>query len=58
MIEHSGGPNSILDLVLVASAIAVVLVAFWLALRHTLYPGETSPDHIKRRILQDDEAPP
>ncbi len=58
MIEHSGEANSILDLVLVASAIAVVLVAFYLALRHMLFPGETSPDHIKRRILQDDEAPP
>ncbi|MGH8575171.1 MAG: hypothetical protein ACREX8_21760 [Gammaproteobacteria bacterium] len=56
MIER--GPNSLLDLVLVALAIAVVLVAFYLALRHMLYPGETSADHIKRRILHDDETPP
>ncbi len=53
MIER--GPNSLLDLVLVALAIAVVLVAFYLALRHMLYPGGDlsrpykTPDPSRRR---------
>ncbi|MGH8614843.1 MAG: hypothetical protein ACREYF_23150 [Gammaproteobacteria bacterium] len=50
-----GGDPSLLDLVLVGLAISVVVVAFYLAVHYTLWPGETSPDHIKRRILSEDE---
>jgi hypothetical protein len=37
------------------------LVALWVivkAVMLTLHPGEEEPDHIKRSILEPDEAPP
>lgn len=54
MTSQMGGPQSILDLVLVGLSVIVVLFALCSAIRYTLWPGEESPDHIKRRILKDD----
>lgn len=52
-------PTSLLELVLVGLAIGTVVLAFYLAIRHTMFPDETSPEHIKRRIIEDDcEDPP
>jgi hypothetical protein len=48
--------HSILEWLLVWLAACTVGYAFYKAVRHTLYPGETSVDHVKWRIL-DDEAP-
>lgn len=54
MTSQMGGPQSILDLILVGLSVLVVLFALYSAIRYTLWPGEESPDHIKRRILEDD----
>jgi|ETN07SMinimDraft_1059922.scaffolds.fasta_scaffold603580_1 hypothetical protein len=43
-----------LDIVLVLSALAVVVWAFYRAVALFLRPGESAPGHIKRRILEDD----
>lgn len=42
----------------ITAVVAVVLSAWsiWLAVRYTLKPGETEPDHVKRSIL--DDGPP
>lgn len=54
-MEHfNDGPESILDLILVTASLLVVLYAFYQAIRCTMWPGERSPDHIKRRILEQD----
>ena len=50
----SVSPTSMLDWALVAAAAIVLLWALWLALRHTVRPGETDAAHIKRRILDDE----
>jgi len=52
-MTHDGAPGSIVEFILVAIALAVVLLSFYLAIRYTLRPGENSPDHIKRRVLDD-----
>ncbi|MFH0344830.1 MAG: hypothetical protein ACHBNF_22510 [Chromatiales bacterium] len=58
-MNHSNGADpSLLELVLVGLAISVVVVAFYLAVRYTLWPGESSPDHIKHRMLTEDEEQP
>ncbi len=44
-----------LDRVLVGVASAIVVFAFYKALRHTLWPGERDRTHIKRRILDEEE---
>lgn len=54
-MTHSGGPVSVVDWVLAGTALITVLVAFYYAIRFTFWPGEKSPDHIKRQVLIDDE---
>lgn len=54
-MNHALGPTSIVDVVLAVAALFVVVWAFYLAVRHTIRPGETSPDHIKRRVLDDSD---
>jgi hypothetical protein len=49
--------HSLVEWVLVGLAVCTVAYAFYKAVRHTLYPGETSTDHVKRRILDDEEDP-
>ena len=44
-----------LSIAVVGIAFAVVIVAYYLAIKNTLWPGEDDPDHIKRRILEDDQ---
>ncbi len=51
------GTHSIVEWVLVGLAACTVAYAFYKAVRHTLYPGETSTDHVKWRILDDGENP-
>ena len=55
--EPVGGTHAIVEWVLVGLAACTVAYAFYKAVRHTLYPGETSTDHIKWRILDDGENP-
>ena len=56
MMDHAAGAAhpSDLEYVLVIAAAIVLVWALGLALRFTLRPRETDPDHIKRRILVDD----
>ena len=49
--------HSIVEWVLVGLAGCTVAYAFYKAVRHTFYPGETSTDHVKWRILDDGENP-
>jgi len=49
--------HSLVEWVLVGLAVCTVAYAFYKAVRHTLYPDETSIDHVKRRILDDEEDP-
>ncbi|HNP37629.1 MAG TPA: hypothetical protein PKK10_17410 [Woeseiaceae bacterium] len=54
-MNHGASAYSFLDIVISIGALIVVLWAFYLAIRYTFWPGETSPDHIKRRILDDND---
>jgi len=60
MMDHAAGAShaSVFEYVLVIAAAIVLVWALGLALRYTVRPRETDPDHIKRRILIDevDEA--
>lgn len=49
---HAGGPQGLLGWLVVAGAVAVDLLVVGLCARYFLRPGETSPEHIKRRILK------
>jgi hypothetical protein len=49
--------HSLVEWILVGLAVCTVAYAFYKAVRHTLYPGETSTDHVKRRILDDEGDP-
>lgn len=40
-----------------ASMALVCVWVLWRAVRTTLHPGETQPDHVKRSILDDDTTP-
>lgn len=43
-----------LDWILLGLATVAVAVAVYLCVRYFLRPGETSADHIKRRVLRDE----
>lgn len=47
-----------LEWVLVGLAVLLVVWVIYRAVVLTLRPGEDDPDHIKRKILEDDEPPP
>lgn len=49
--------HSAAEWLLVAVAVGTVGYAFYKAVRHTLFPGETSPDHVKWRILDEGDEP-
>jgi len=49
---HGRGPQDPLGWLVVLAATGVVVLVFGLCARYFLKPGETSPDHIKRRILE------
>lgn len=42
-----------LDVTIVALGVVVVIVTTIYSLLYLIRPGETNPDHIKRRILED-----
>lgn len=54
-MNHSAATHSFVDLMLVTVAALVVILAFYLAVKYTFWPGEKSTNHIKRRILDDVE---
>lgn len=49
--------SSLLGWVMVSLATAIVIATFYIWITRTLWPGEQDTDHIKRRILIDDEVP-
>ncbi|PON18738.1 hypothetical protein C2W62_06405 [Candidatus Entotheonella serta] len=54
-LSFASGPVSWLEVLVVVPVIGVVAFVFVQAFRYTLRPGEQTPDHIKWRILQEDE---
>ena len=56
MMDHAAHAShaSIFEYVLVVAAAIVLVWTLVLALRYTVRPRETDPDHIKRRILIDE----
>lgn len=53
-LTHGTGPQGNLDYFIVATALVIVLFALAWAVKCLARPGELSPDHIKRTILQHD----
>ena len=57
---HAGhgaaGRPDLFEYVLVGIAIVAAAWTIYLAVRYTVRPGENSPDHIKRRILEDEDS--
>ena len=53
-----GSPDTIttLGLVVVLLATCVLIYAFYRAVYVTIWPGETSADHIKRRVLIEEDG--
>ena len=56
-VSLAPGPLSLLEYVMVAPVAVAVMLVFVQAVRYTLRPGEQTLDHIKRRILNEDEEP-
>ncbi len=54
-LSFASGPVSWLEVVAVAPIVALVGFVFVQAFRYTLRPGEQAPEHIKWRILEEDE---
>ena len=52
---ESAGEYSVVGVVAVAAAAAVLVYAAYRALTATLWPGETDPDHIKHHFVRDGE---
>lgn len=53
---HGGSARpAFYEYVLVAAAAVVMVWTLYLAFRYTVRPGEQNPDHIKRRILEDED---
>ncbi len=42
---------------MVVLATVIVIASFYICITRMLWPGEEDQDHIKRRILIDDQAP-
>jgi hypothetical protein len=56
--SHMAGPHAFWEYALVACAIVVLVWVLYKAFMYTIRPGEEAPDHIKRRILESNDAPP
>ncbi|MCZ6872518.1 MAG: hypothetical protein O7G88_03150 [bacterium] len=56
-VSLASGPLSLLEYIIVVPVAVAVMLVFVQAVRYTLWPGEQTLDHIKRRILNEDEEP-
>lgn len=56
----ASGPTGLLDLILVGSGYFIVALVFFLTIKYFIRPRpeESDPNHIKRRILRDEEPRP
>ena len=57
-MSHMAGPQAAWEYVLVVVAVIIVVGVFYLAFKYFFKPGEQQADHIKRRILEQDESQP
>jgi len=53
-ITHGAGPSGPMDMFLVWLMVAVVIVSLFYSIKWLIKPGEKSPDHIKRFILNNE----
>ncbi len=56
-LSFAPGPVSWVEIAVVAPVVALVGFVFVQAFRYTLRPGEQAPEHIKWRILQEEDEP-
>jgi hypothetical protein len=54
LVAHGRLPDSAVEWGIFAVAAVVTGWVLWKAVRYTMRPGETEPDHVKRSILTDD----
>jgi hypothetical protein len=47
---------SLFDYTVIIVAVAIVVLTFVLAIKYLIWPGERQDEHIKRRILDDEEV--
>ncbi len=47
---------SLFDYTVIIVAVAIVVLTFVLAITYLIWPGERQDEHIKRRILDDEEV--
>ncbi len=45
-----------LGLAMVSTSLVVVVWVLYLAIRHTVAPGETEHSHVKRRVLEEENG--
>lgn len=53
-ITHGTGPESQWDYLIISIMVIVVLFTLFYSVKWLIYPGETSPNHVKQHILNDD----
>jgi hypothetical protein len=53
-ITHGAGPSGNWDYLIVAIVIVIVLFTLFFSIKWLIHPGEKSPQHIKRLILNMD----
>ena len=58
LLAHGRLPQTPFEWVMFVVAGVVGAWVIWKAVRYTLKPGETEPDHVKRSILNDPTDPP
>ena len=51
-ITHGAGPQAESDFIIIAIAIVIVLFTLVFSLKYLLKPGENSPGHVKRIVLE------
>lgn len=50
-ITHGAGPQGQSDFIIIAVAVIIVLFTLVFSIKYLLKPGEDSPGHVKRTIL-------
>ena len=51
-ITHGAGPQGESDFIIIAIAIVIVLFTLIFSVKYLLKPGENSPGHVKRMVLE------
>lgn len=52
-ITHGAGPTGTLDYIITWSALVIVTFTLFMSIRFLIKPKETSPDHIKNIVLNE-----